>query len=622
MFLAERFVPALLALLLSPAVGALAQEGTTEGPDGKQLFRRHCLQCHRSQGVSEGPLVGALQQMSGDQILTSMTVGKMQEQSAHLSSEEMMAIMLFLSAGDTSDRDAIPATAWCEQRSVSTEGIALEGWGAGLANLRHQPDSTLTKDRVARLELDWVFALPDVADARSQPVVSVDTIFVAAISGIVYALDRTSGCIKWDHDTETTLRTSMSIGAAGEQTALFIGDNVGTVRAINAHTGEPLWTRSVAQHSANTTTGTPVPHSDENGDRLYVPLSAFGVVLATNPKYECCKSRGAVLSLDAATGEILWVTHMTKEPVKTYVSSEGVQQWGPSGVPVWTTPTIDEERGQLYVGTGENTSSPATQLSDSIVALDLRTGAIRWSFQGTRGDAWNMACGRRKGPNCPEEDGPDYDFGAAAVLAEHSSGKDILVAGQKSGEVHALDPDTGELIWQEKVGAGSALGGIHWGLTVANDRVFVPINDPAFPRPGYVAKPGVYALDLLTGETLWEHKAERACELDLAKLRASETPWPECPFQFAFSAAPMSNSDVIFAASLDGRVFAFDQETGEVLWQDHTVKAYDGVNGIEAHGGSIDSSGVQLAGDMLLVNSGYSLFGQMPGNALMVYRVK
>ena len=122
------------------------------------------------------------------------------------------------------------------------------------------------------------------------------------------------------------------------------------------------------------------------------------------------------------------------------------------------------------------------------------------------------------------ENGPDYDFGAAAILATHSSGKELVIAGQKSGEVHALDPDTGEVVWQNKVGAGSALGGVHWGLTVAGDRVFVPINDPAFPRPGYVAKPGVYALDLLTGEMIWEHKGRTRLRVRPRKATRRQDP--------------------------------------------------------------------------------------------------
>ncbi len=257
-----------------------------------------------------------------------------------------------------------------------------------------------------------------------------------------------------------------------------------------------------------------------------------------------------------------------------------------------------------------------SEAEDAMPAIDLTTGAVRWSFQGTRNDAWNMACGRR-GPNCPREDGPDFDFGAAPVLATSSSGRQILVAGQKSGEVHALDPDTGKVFWQNRLGVGSPLGGVHWGMTIAGDRVFVPIADPP-NNPE--SRPGVYALDLESGELLWTYKAERGCELDLVKLRAAKTPWPECPVQYSFSAAPMSSPDVVFAGALSGKVFAFSAESGEILWQDHTVRPYDSINGIPAHGGAIDSSGVQLADDMLFVQSGYSYFGQIPGNALIAYR--
>ncbi len=595
--------------------------GATSAPDGEALFADNCAVCHRAEGKSQGPTLAALKRMGSDQILTSMTSGKMMSQAEDLSSEEIFAVVNYLTSGGGAEKPTMSAAARCTSGSVSTDKVLMGGWGVDPHNTRYQPNSTISKDNVSRLEVAWAFALPEVADARSQIVVTEDTVFVAAISGSVFALDRASGCIKWDHDTGATLRTSMALGKSGQQTALFFGDIGATVYALNAHSGEPLWQKSVALFPASGTTGTPVPWSDQSGDRLFVPLSAFGVVLATNPKYECCKSHGAVLALDATTGDILWTTPMTKDAVPTYKSSAGVQQWGPSGIPVWTTPTVDAPRNMIYVGTGENTSTPATHLSDSIVALDMTTGAIRWAFQATQLDAFNMACGRAAGPNCPRENGPDFDFGAAAALAKDDSGREVLVAGQKSGEVHALDPDTGKVIWQRRLSDGSALGGIHWGITVAHGRVFVPIADPPFPRPGYTPRPGVHALDLASGEVLWSHLAERGCELDMAKLRDADNPWPECPFQYSFSAAPMSNDDLVFAAALNGKVYAFSAATGEILWQDSTAKEYTTVNGLEAHGGAIDNGGVQLAEDMVFVQSGYSLFGQMPGNVLIAYRL-
>ena len=152
---------------------------------------------------------------------------------------------------------------------------------------------------------------------------------------------------------------------------------------------------------------------------------------------------------------------------------------GPSGAPVWTTPAIDAKRNQLYIGTGENTSSPATHTSDAIIAYDLTTGAEKWIFQGTENDAFNMACGRRMGPNCPKERGPDFDFGASPVLTTTSAGVDLVLAGQKSGDVWALNPDNGELVWHNRLSPGSALGGVHWAsrslVTCSSSRLLTGI---------------------------------------------------------------------------------------------------------------------------------------------------
>lgn len=106
------------------------------------------------------------------------------------------------------------------------------------------------------------------------------------------------------------------------------------------------------------------------------------MALAMQRQYECCKSHGAVRALNTTDGTILWTTHMTADAEPTYLDDLGVQMWGPSGAAVWTTPAIDAKRGVLYVGTGENTSSPATELSDAIIALSVATGETQWHFQG------------------------------------------------------------------------------------------------------------------------------------------------------------------------------------------------------------------------------------------------
>ena len=486
------------------------------------------------------------------------------------------------------------------------------------------PDTTsIDAGNVGKLELSWAFALPNTTDARSQPVVTTDTLFVAAVSGHLFALDRLTGCTRWHWESAGPLRTALTLGTVrrGDAAlpALFLGDATGFVTALDAASGEVLWRTQVKLFDLSMLTGAVVQH----GNRLIVPISAIEVAVAANPAYECCKTHGAVRMLDANTGDILWTTRLAPEAQPTGKTSAGVAQWGPSGVPVWSTPTVDAERGVVYVGTGENTSSPATDKSDSIVALSLEDGTIEWHFQALAGDVFNNACaGMQKGPNCPKEDGPDFDFGASVIIARDSRGRDLLLAGQKSGEVFALDPDAeGKVVWRRRVGAGSALGGVHWGLATSEGRVYVPISDPPFPQPDYVPRTGLYALAIDDGAVVWQHPIERGCETNIMAYFQRETLYPECSFFYGLSAAPMALPGVVFAPALDGKLRAFAAKTGEILWSYDTVQPYDTVNGVRAHGGAIDSAGVIAVGDMVYVQSGYSLFGQLPGNVLLAFKL-
>ena len=178
------------------------------------------------------------------------------------------------------------------------------------------------------------------------------------------------------------------------------------------------------------------------------------------------------MALNAHTGEQLWRTYMVDEPQQQGSSSVGTLQHGPSGVAIWSAPLVDAARGLVYVTTGDNYSQPATELSDALVALDMENGEIVWATQVTPGDSWNVACAvSASSPNCPEDAGPDYDFGAAPILAQGADGRDYLLAGQKSGIAYGFDPDNGTLLWQTKVGRGGALGGVHFGIAADSGRL-------------------------------------------------------------------------------------------------------------------------------------------------------
>ncbi len=605
------------ALQDHPGDAPSADAGVTA--PGAELYAQVCANCHDEPEEIRIPSLAGLKTMSPGQISFALRSGKMKSQAEGLSGEEIASLVEFLAGGGESG--AIAESARCPDRPITLTDAPVAGWGVDAANTRHArpAHTTISRENVASLEVAWTFGVPNVSEVRSQPVITADTVFVATMAGDVFALARDNGCVKWSASLGDPFRAPMALGQAAGEPTLFIANAQSVVFAIDPTTGETRWRSEAGIFPESMGTSGIAPH----GDALITPLSSRDVAAAMNPEHECCKSHGAVTALDAATGARAWVAHMTEDAKPTGTSSVGTQLWGPSGAPVWTTPAVDAENGRIYIGTGENTSAPATDTSDAIIALDLASGERLWTYQATREDTFNMACSPigKDGPNCPEKEGPDYDFGGAVVHAKDSAGRDLVIGGQKAGVVHAVDASDGSLVWKTTVSSGSALGGVHWGLSVANGRVFAPSSDPPFPIPGYKARPGITALDIDTGEVLWRNDAKRGCKTNFLKHRGNDEPWPECSFFYGYSAAPTSTDDIVFVAALDGRVFAFDAEDGSSLWTFDTKRAFDTVNGVAAHGGAIDNAGVQLAGDMLFVQSGYSLFGQMPGNAFIAFKL-
>jgi polyvinyl alcohol dehydrogenase (cytochrome) len=504
-----------------------------------------------------------------------------------------------------------------------------ENWGLGRDNRRQAEDVRIDRVSVGALELLWSVALPGVTTMRSQPVVAGDTVFLGSKGGHLLALDRHSGCVRWAFPTDGPIHSAITLDRTPDGiNTLFFADELATVYAVDATNGKPRWRERVKWFPTSIISG-PTTYYD---GRLYVPMSSFEVAAAGLPTHECCRSHGGIAALDATTGAALWRFDTTPHAIKTVVNRDGVQMWGPSGAVVWNSPTIDPKRGLLYFGTGQNSSSPATATSDAIIALDLKTGAQRWIFQALADDAWNAAC-LGGGASCPAENGPDFDFGAPVMLVERKSG-DLLLAGQKSGEVLALDPDKdGAVVWRKRIGSGSSNGGVHHGLASDGERVYVPIADPERKVAGYVPRPGVYALAVDDGKLLWSHPVERGCKFDpqdaplvglaeMAKGKSDRSPWPECSYYYGQSAAAVIANGVVYAGALDGRMRMLDADSGAALRIIETNRAFQGSNGVAGHGGAIDVGGAVVDGDQLFILSGYGMFGQMPGNMLLVYGLR
>jgi polyvinyl alcohol dehydrogenase (cytochrome) len=484
-----------------------------------------------------------------------------------------------------------------------------DGWGNGPANTRFQAASSIARANVASLELAWAFALDDNDSPHSYPVLTTDTLIIGTTDGNLHALDRYTGCVRWSVHVGEPIRSGIVLGELDGEQALFFGTSQGRVFAVAGANGRIVWRAQVGDHPFAMVTGTPAFHDG----RLYVPLSSGEVALAISPFYACCTFRGALVSLDATSGGELWRTHLIDD-LPEIVGSHWlmVDEWGPSGVPVWSAPTIDVGARRIYVGTGENYTYPPTKRSDAIVALDLDDGAIVWTRQFTRLDTYNMACGLPFfGANCPDREGPDLDFGAPPIRVDVSE-RALLLAGQKSGAVFALDAGSGEPVWETRFGHGGKLGGVHWGMAVnvALGLVYVPISDvPTEPAGEREPEPGLHAVSIESGERHWSVPDRGQCA-GRERCRSG------------MSAAILATAELVFAAGLDGGLHAFDAETGTRLWSYDTWRVVDAVNGLPARGGAIDVHGPAVANEWLYVQSGYGSFGQRGGNALLAFRAE
>ena len=506
-----------------------------------------------------------------------------------------------------------PRGGQCDDTVDVTAPTIVSGFGFNRSNTRNQA-SLIDSTNVDTLALNYHYAPADAIEKRGAPAVTAQVIYLTSGRELV-ALNRLSGCQYWSFTTPevgSNFRSASILLVEGSETSpavVYAADFNGYVYAVDAATGAPLW---------QTFVGTiPFLHFVTGGiqyhaGKLFVPVSSKEVLATVAIPGACCRSHGMLVTLAADTGELLWQYHTTGDAEVTVLPGERI---GPNGAPVWTTPTLDIARNAIYIGTGQNYTEPATNTSDAIISLDMDSGRVNWIFQARENDTWNGNCSTPGSLRCSVPPGHDYDFGAAPILLPDG---DTLIAGDKGGVVYSIQAATGSLNWLNKVSEGSTLGGIHWGMAIDQKRVYVAATDFSIDKasggladliPG--ARPGIYALDLTTGAIDWEiHPTHRFEGLESQSL---------------FSASLSVSNDLLFAGSLDGVVRAFDTRDGTQRWSMDTAVTFTDINGVPGNGGTIDSVGVVVAGDGLLINSGYNTFQGVngryqagPGNALFV----
>lgn len=603
-----------LVILATLAIAFASSAASAQVLQVMPVFESRCAQCHGANAnAMRAPDRAALMTMTPERIFTALTTGSMAANASGISDGMKRALAELLSGRPMGVSESGKASSMKNQCSAKpafdpSTGPRWSGWGNDLMNSRMQTaeQAGLRASQIPSLQLKWSFGFPNGSSAYGQPAVAGGRVFVGSDNGFVYSLDAATGCVYWSFEANAGVRTAISIGpittATGTRHAAYFGDLKANVFAIDAETGEPIWTHRVDSHPFARVTGAPTLADG----RLYVPVSSFEEGSGSNDNYECCTFRGSVAAYDAASGKQLWQTFMIDPPKPTRKNKTGTQLYAPSGNAIWSAPTIDLKRRVVYVATGNEYSGDGGPNSDAVIALDLESGKIQWSSQVTPKDVYIVGCTPQK-ENCPEgEDGPDFDFGNSAILRDLPGGKSIIVIGQKSGVVWALDPDAkGKIVWQRRVGRGSALGGLEWGSAADSAIGYFPVSDLL---AGPEAAGGLHALRLDTGAPVWEARPSRADCKDPRNCTQAQ------------SAAITLMPGAVFSGTTTGLMRAYDTADGRVIWTYDANQTYTTTNGVAAKGGSFNGPGPVIAGGMVFMNAGYNYLGLgIGGNVLLAF---
>ena len=607
-----------LSSLLAAAICVHAQT-----PSGEAIYKQRCSGCHDQAG-SRIPPRASLQKMQALRILRALNAGAMMTVAYPMRREEREAVANYL--GLPGPEPGPKPEAFCRERAITlsqTPKFSWNGWSPTPDNARFQSADAarLSVSQVRKLKLKWAFGLDGDISAYSQPTVIDGHVFMGSAAGVVYALRSDTGCIEWTYQASAAVRDAVATAPLDKNHALLFGDLAGTFYALEAETGQLLWKKRVEDHEAALLTGSPTVYRGN----VYIGVASWEETRAINPAYPCCSFRGSVVALRVSDGAQIWKTYTINDaPRPTGKTSTGTFRQGPSGAGIWSAPTIDPKRGMLYVTTGDNYSTPATTTSDAVLGLDLATGRMLWSRQVTSGDAFNSGCMVGvDGPNCPEggAKGPDYDFGSSAILVKTPQGRDLLIAGQKSGMVYALDPDRkGDIVWSQRVGKGGTIGGVQWGMASDGQNVYAAVSDAYFVTKDQTRVlssdqgGGLTALRVAEGTKAW-YVAPQSCE----SRRPDEPRAAMSGCSPAQSAALTALPGIVFSGSMDGHMRAFASEDGKLIWDFDTARPFTTVNGVAAKGGTIDGPGPVIVNGMLFMTSGYGRFGGAPGNVLLAF---
>ena len=440
--------------------------------------------------------------------------------------------------------------------------------GQNLSNSWSQTaEHSINPVNVNGLTPKWVFTTG--GDVSATPTVDGNAVYFPDWGGNLFAVEKDSGRLIWSHkisEYDGVEGAISRVSPAVDGNQVIIGDilnskqahNGANVISVDRQTGTIQWMTQVDTHPAAIITGSPIVFDG----MVYVGVSSSEETLALNPAYPCCSFRGSIVALDEKSGAMRW---------KTFdMPDNGGQAGGYSGGAIWQPPAIDPKRGMLFAGTGNNYTAPAAveacqdatpsanctaadDFFDTALAVDLKSGQIKWSKKLQGVDTFTGACGfgttrpAPGNPNCPVPRSPDFDFGGAGPNLVGN----IVGFGQKSGIYWALNPDNGDITWSTLVGAGGTLGGIEWGTATDGERIYVAIADsthvPYTLMSGQQITWGSWsALDVASGKILWQTADPTVGTIDTGSVSVA--------------------NGVMYAGSYSGQMYALDTTTGKILW--------------------------------------------------------
>lgn len=598
-------------------------KGLTAGTEqGFGIFQNVCLSCHGNPNVKNAPAPAVLRTYSPERIYAALTSGPMKVMGEKLTDTERRLVAQAVAGrllGTSSQGDYKSMADHCTANpsmASPSSGPSWNGWGNNIDNTRFQPAAAagLTARELPRLRLAWAFGLPNSTSAYSQPVVVSGRVFVGTDTGYVYSMNARTGCVYWSFLAQAGVRNALrienlTVNGRRRDVALF-GDLKANVYALDARTGKQLWVTHVEKHYTDRVTAPPAYYQG----RLFVPISSWEEFSAASLDYPCCTSVGEIVALDAHTGRKLWNTYVIPQrPQPVRKNSKGVQQYAPAGASVWNTPAVDPKLHAIYFGTGDATTAPAADTSDSVMALDMRTGRMLWHYQITSGDAFLGGCyGDAVTDNCPPTEGPDWDVPDSPILVNNlPHGRRLIVVGTKPGDVLAFDPDEdGKLVWRMNVTgtlakrlpfgpAAFRQTGIQWGGAVYDGNVYY----------GLKVGGGLAAIRIADGQRLWQVPIQDGYGEQRVGYESPATTIP----------------GVVFLGGTDGSIVAASTSDGHILWSYNTDRAFETVNHVPAHGGSMGSQGITIADGMLFAGSGYSVLQAgvaRSGNVVLAFTVR